>query len=59
MEKGSRNNLKGAVFAARQTIEWMRDNTDYTTEDKEKRKDIKVTEKEVNSEASTTLFLGE
>lgn len=30
MEKGSRNNLKGAVFAARQTIEWMRDNTDYT-----------------------------
>lgn len=32
MEKGSRNNLKGAVFAARQTIEWMRDNTDYTKE---------------------------
>ncbi len=30
MEKGSRNNLKGAVFAARQTIEWMRDNTNYT-----------------------------
>lgn len=30
MEKGSRNNLKGAVFAARQTIEWMRDTTDYT-----------------------------
>lgn len=29
MEKGSRNNLKGAVFAARQTLEWMRDNTDY------------------------------
>ncbi len=30
MEKGSRHNLKGAVFAARTTIEWMRDNTDYT-----------------------------
>lgn len=30
MEKGSRDNLKGAVFAARQTLEWMRDNTDYT-----------------------------
>lgn len=30
MEKGSRNNLKGVVFAARQTIEWMRDNTNYT-----------------------------
>lgn len=30
MEKGSRHNLKGAVFAARNTIEWMRDNTDYT-----------------------------
>ncbi len=32
MEKGSRDNLKGAVFAARKTIEWMRDNTDYTKE---------------------------
>lgn len=32
MEKGSRNNLKGAVFAARETIEWMRDNTEYTKE---------------------------
>ncbi len=30
MEKGSRDNLKGAVFAARKTIEWMRDNTEYT-----------------------------
>ena len=30
MEKGSRNNLQGAVFAARETIEWMRDNTEYT-----------------------------
>lgn len=29
MEKGSRHNLKGATFAARATIEWMRDNTDY------------------------------
>jgi penicillin-binding protein 2 len=30
MEKGSVHNLHGAVFAARETIEWMRDNTDYT-----------------------------
>lgn len=30
MEKGSVRNLHGAVFAARETIEWMRDNTDYT-----------------------------
>lgn len=30
MEKGSVKNLHGAVFAARETIEWMRDNTDYT-----------------------------
>jgi penicillin-binding protein 2 len=29
MEKGKRTNLKGAVFAARNTIEWMRDNTEY------------------------------
>lgn len=29
MEKGSVHNLHGAVFAARETIEWMRDNTDY------------------------------
>jgi penicillin-binding protein 2 len=30
MEKGDRHNPFGAVFAARETIEWMRDNTDYT-----------------------------
>lgn len=30
MEKGSVKNLHGAVFAARETIEWMRDNTSYT-----------------------------
>lgn len=30
MERGSIHNLHGAVFAARQTLEWMRDNTDYT-----------------------------
>lgn len=30
MEKGSRFNLTGAVFAARETLEWMRDNTSYT-----------------------------
>lgn len=30
MEKGSAKNLHGAVFAARETIEWMRDNTNYT-----------------------------
>lgn len=30
MEKGSRYNLRGAVFAMRETLEWMRDNTDYT-----------------------------
>jgi penicillin-binding protein 2 len=30
MEKGSRNNPYGAVYAARDTITWMRDNTDYT-----------------------------
>jgi penicillin-binding protein 2 len=33
MEKGKRSNLKGATFAARQTIEWMRDNTKYTEGD--------------------------
>lgn len=30
MEKGSVHNLQGAVFAMRETLEWMRDNTDYT-----------------------------
>lgn len=30
MERGRVTNLHGAVFAARETIEWMRDNTDYT-----------------------------
>lgn len=30
MEKGDRHNPFGAVFAARETLEWMRDNTDYT-----------------------------
>lgn len=30
MEKGDRHNPFGAVFAAKETIEWMRDNTDYT-----------------------------
>lgn len=30
MEKGSVLNTHGAIFAARETIEWMRDNTDYT-----------------------------
>ncbi len=30
MEKGDRHNPYGAVFAAKETIEWMRDNTDYT-----------------------------
>jgi penicillin-binding protein 2 len=30
MEKGSVLNTHGAIFAARETIEWMRDNTNYT-----------------------------
>jgi penicillin-binding protein 2 len=30
MEKGSRFNPTGAVFAMKDTLEWMRDNTDYT-----------------------------
>jgi penicillin-binding protein 2 len=30
MEKGDRHNPYGAVFAMRETLEWMRDNTDYT-----------------------------
>lgn len=30
MEKGDVHILQGAVFAARETIEWMRDNTEYT-----------------------------
>ena len=30
MEKGSVHNTHGAIFAARETIEWMRDNTEYT-----------------------------
>jgi penicillin-binding protein 2 len=30
MEKGARTNPYGAVYAARDTIEWMRDNTEYT-----------------------------
>lgn len=30
MEKGSVHNLQGAVFAMRETLEWMRDNTEYT-----------------------------
>lgn len=30
MEKGSVHNLQGAVFAMKETLEWMRDNTDYT-----------------------------
>lgn len=30
MEKGDRHNPFGAVFAMRETLEWMRDNTDYT-----------------------------
>ncbi len=30
MERGSVLNLHGAIFAAKETIEWMRDNTDYT-----------------------------
>jgi penicillin-binding protein 2 len=30
MEKGSVHNTHGAIFAAREVIEWMRDNTDYT-----------------------------
>lgn len=30
MEKGGQHNPFGAVFAARETIEWMRDNTSYT-----------------------------
>ncbi|MFA5131988.1 MAG: penicillin-binding transpeptidase domain-containing protein [Candidatus Paceibacterota bacterium] len=29
MEKGDRHNLYGSVFAARETFEWMRDNTSY------------------------------
>ena len=35
MEKGSRHNLKGAAFAARGTIEWMRDNTEYTKDSRQ------------------------
>lgn len=30
MEKGNRANMQGAVFAMRETLEWMRDNTGYT-----------------------------
>lgn len=30
MEKGNRGNTQGAVYAAKETIEWMRDNTSYT-----------------------------
>ncbi|MDQ5962447.1 MAG: penicillin-binding protein 2 [Patescibacteria group bacterium] len=30
MEKGDRHNPYGAVFVMRETLEWMRDNTDYT-----------------------------
>lgn len=30
MEKGDRHNPYGAVFAMRETLEWMRDNTSYT-----------------------------
>ncbi len=30
MEKGDRHNPYGAVFAMKDTLEWMRDNTDYT-----------------------------
>jgi len=30
MEKADRHNTFGAVFAMRETLEWMRDNTDYT-----------------------------
>lgn len=30
MEKGDRHNPYGAVFAMRETLEWMRDTTDYT-----------------------------
>lgn len=30
MEKGSRTNPFGAVVAMKETLEWMRDNTDYT-----------------------------
>jgi penicillin-binding protein 2 len=30
MEKGDRHNLFGAVVAMRETLEWMRDNTNYT-----------------------------
>jgi penicillin-binding protein 2 len=30
MEKGDRHNPYGAVFVMKETLEWMRDNTDYT-----------------------------
>ncbi len=30
MEKGGQHNPRGAVFAMRETLEWMRDNTPYT-----------------------------
>jgi penicillin-binding protein 2 len=30
MEKGDRHNPYGAVFVMRETLEWMRDNTEYT-----------------------------
>ena len=30
MEKGSRTNPYGAVVAMKETLEWMRDNTEYT-----------------------------
>ena len=30
MEKGARNNTQGAVVVMKETLEWMRDNTDYT-----------------------------
>jgi penicillin-binding protein 2 len=30
MEKGGQHNTHGAIFAMRETLEWMRDNTNYT-----------------------------
>jgi cell division protein FtsI/penicillin-binding protein 2 len=33
MEKGDRHNPFGAVVAMKETLEWMRDNTDYLKKD--------------------------
>jgi penicillin-binding protein 2 len=40
MEKGSRHNPYGAVVAMKETLEWMRDNTEYIDKKEAKTEDI-------------------